>query len=286
MFLAMIFWGASFVYIKVCYKFIGPVTMIFFRLVIASTLLLIINKLVFKAKVRKEDYKLFFLLGFTEPFLYFIGEGYGLKFITSTQASVIIATIPLFAMIAAVFIYKEKLTKLNITGVIVSFGGILLLIGKEGLKDSTATIGFILMFIAVFAAVANSLIIFKLGNKYSSFTIITFQNLVGAVLFLPLFLILEFNSISWQIANMELILSILFLAIFPSVISFLLYISVLKKIGVARTSVFSNLIPIITGFLAFFMLGEKFTTLEILGIVIVVLGLFLSQQRSSIPYEG
>lgn len=260
--------------------------MIFFRLVIASTLLFLINKFIYKSKIDKKDYKLFFLLGFTEPFLYFIGEGYGMQFVTSTQASVIIATIPIFAMISSVIVYKEKLSKLNISGIIVSFLGILLMIGKEGFKDSVVFIGFLLMFLAVLAAVANSLIIYKLGDKYSSFTIITYQNLVGALLFLPMFFILEFGSLSLETFNTELILSILFLAIFPSVLSFLFYISVLKKLGVAKTSVFSNLIPIITGVLAFLMLGESFSQLEVIGIAVVITGLFLSQQKSVLPYEG
>lgn len=286
MILAMIFWGASFVFIKITYKYVGPITMIFFRLSIASSLLLIVNKFYYKSSVNKTDYKMFFFLGFTEPFLYFIGEGYGLKYVSSTQASVIIATIPIFAMVASVFIYKEKLTKLNILGVVISFIGILLLIGKEGLQDTGALIGFILMFLAVLAAVANSLIIYKLGNKYSSFTIITYQNMVGAALFLPMFLILEVNSISLDIFKPELIISLLFLAVFPSVLSFLFYISVLKKIGVARTSVFSNLIPIITGVLAFLMLGESFSILEVTGIIVVITGLYLSQQKNQIPYEG
>lgn len=286
MILAMLFWGASFVFIKITYKYIGPVTMVFFRLVIASGLLFLINKLTYKSKIDRKDFKLFFLLGFTEPFLYFIGEAYGMQFVSSTQASVIIATIPIFAMISSVIIYKETLSKLNISGVIVSFIGILLMIGKEGLQDSVVFIGFLLMFLAVLAAVANSLIIFKLGDKYSSFTIITYQNLIGALLFLPMFFILEFKTISLDVFNSELIMAILFLAIFPSVLSFLFYISVLKKLGVAKTSVFSNLIPIITGVLAFFMLGETFSLIEVLGIVVVITGLFLSQQRSTIPYEG
>lgn len=286
MIMAMLFWGASFIFIKITYKYIGPVTMIFFRLVIASTLLFIVDRIIYKSKIDRNDYKLFFMLGFTEPFLYFIGEGYGMQFVSSTQASVIIATIPVFAMIAGVLLYKDKLSKINTGGVVISFLGILLIIGKDGLRDSVVYIGFALMFLAVLAAVANSLIIYRLGGKYSSFTIITYQNLVGAILFLPMFFILEFNSLSAGIFKGELILSILFLAIFPSVLSFLFYISVLKRLGVARTSVFSNLIPIVTGVLAFFMLGESFTLMEISGIVVVITGLYMSQQKNVIPYEG
>lgn len=283
MFLAMIFWGASFVFIKIVFEYVGPVTMILFRLIIASSILFIIDKFWFKSRIEKSDYSTFFLLGFTEPFLYFIGEGYGLQYVTSTQASVIIATIPVFAMLFSIVLYKERVGKVNVTGVLISFAGVLTMIGIRGLLDKGQLIGILLMFLAVFAAVFNSLVLVKLGKKYSSFTIITYQNIVGCILFLPLFFILEVGDLSIEIVTMRLILSLMFLAIFPSVISFLLYISTLKRIGVTKTSVFSNMIPIITGILSFLLLGDNLTLREIVGIGIVILGLFLSQKKHPHP---
>lgn len=287
MFFAMTFWGASFVFIKIVYKYTGPITMIFSRLLIASIILItiyVINKK--REKVDKKDYLLFFFMGFTEPFLYFIGEGYGMKYISSTHASVIIATIPIFAMLASMVFYKEKVSITNMFGAIISFTGIMLMIGIKVLKEKGSIIGILLMFFAVFAAVANSLLIYRLGDKYTSLTIITIQNLVGACLFLPMFLFLEAGDFSYNIFNREFVVSIFFLAIFPSVLSFLLYISVLKKIGVTKTSAFSNLIPIITGIFSFMLLGSRFNIREILGVMIVVTGLFLTQRSEKIPYEG
>ncbi|QEN05426.1 DMT family transporter [Thiospirochaeta perfilievii] len=287
MLFAMIFWGASFVFIKIIYKYTGPITMIFSRLVIASILLGLIYLFNKKREViDKKDFPIFFLMGFCEPFLYFIGEGYGMKYVSSTHASVIIATIPIFSMLAALVIYKEKVTKLNIFGVFISFIGIVLMIGSKILREEGSILGFMLMFFAVLSAVANSLLIFKLGGRYSSLTIITMQNLVGALLFLPLFIVLEANTITISIVNQEFILSILFLAIFPSVISFLLYISVLKKIGVTKTSSFTNLIPIITGVISFIFLGSRFSFREVMGISVVIIGLFMTQRVQKIPYEG
>lgn len=285
--LAMLFWGASFVFIKVVYKYAGPITMIFSRLIIASAVLFLIY--IFNKKrqiIAKKDYPLLFLMGFTEPFIYFIGEGYGLKYVSPTHGAVIIATIPIFAMLASIIVYKERVTVVNIAGIIISFTGIVLMIGLEGLLEKGSLLGFSLMFLAVFAAVINSMIIFKLGDKYSSLTIITVQNIVGTALFLPLFLILEAGSVNSNMLNMEFILSILFLALFPSVLSFILYISVLKQIGVTKTGAFSNVIPVVTGVISFLFLGSRFSLTEVLGILLVILGLFFTQKRTAIPYEG
>lgn len=284
---AVLFWGASFVFIKIVYRYVGPITMIFSRLVIAT--LILMSVYLFNKKreiVERRDYLTFFLMGFTEPFLYFIGEGYGMQYVSSTHASVIIATIPVFAMLSAVLFYKEKISRLNMLGVIISFSGIIIMIGRTIFQEEGSVIGILLMFFAVIAAVANSLLIYRLGNKYSSLTIITMQNLVGAILFLPMFFLLEFNSVDITILNREFWLSILFLAIFPSVLSFLLYISTLKKIGITKTSAFSNAIPIITGIISFILLGNRFSPREVLGITVVIIGLFLTQRSEEvIPYE-
>ncbi len=216
---AMTFWGASFVFIKIVYKYTGPITMIFSRLVIASIVLVTIYLLNKKReKINKKDYLLFFFMGFTEPFLYFIGEGYGLKYVSSTHASVIVATIPIFTMFAATIFYKEKISFINFIGVIISFLGIIIMIGFRVLNEKGSLLGIFLMFFAVLAAVGNILLIFKLGDKYLSLTIITFQNLVGAFLFLPLFLFLEAGNLSYNVLNPEFIFSILFLSIFPSLL--------------------------------------------------------------------
>lgn len=284
---AMLFWGASFVFIKIVYRYVGPLTMIFGRLLIASTALLLIYILNSKRDIiRKRDCPIFFFMGFTEPFIYFLGEGYGMKFVSSTHASVIIATIPIFAMLGAMLVYREKVFKINVFGIFISFLGILVMIGVKGLQAEGSIIGFALMFLAVFAAVINSMIIFKLGDSYSSLTIITFQNIVGTLLFLPLFILFESSSLSAVIINREFILAMVFLALFPSVLSFLLYISVLKQIGVAKTGAFSNVIPIVTGIISFILLGTRFQVNEVIGIIFVITGLFLSQRTNPIPYEG
>ncbi len=286
--LAMTFWSSGFVFTKIVYKYTGPITTIFLRMLLSSSILLILflcNKK--RDKIERKDIKIFILMGFFEPFLYFIGEGYGLKYISTTYASVIVATIPIFSMLAAVLIYKEKVTKLNVFGVLISFIGIFVMIGLDNFKESGSIIGILLMFFAVLAAVSNSMLLVKLGNRYKSITIITFQNLVGALLFLPLFLILEIKSINLNILNAEFFLSIIYLSTCSSVISFVIYFSLIKKLGITKVSAFSNLIPVLTAIISFILLGTRTTATEILGIIIVITGLFFTQHiKKEITYKG
>ena len=93
----MLFWGMSFVWTSILMKSFQPVSIIFIRLVISSLFLFGVS-LIFRKweRVQRSDYLLFFLSAVFNPFLYFLGENYGLKYSSPTIASVIIATIRFF----------------------------------------------------------------------------------------------------------------------------------------------------------------------------------------------
>jgi len=124
MILAMIFWGFSFVWSKILLEYYEPITIVFLRLLISSLFLFAIGYFFKKLKpIAKADVSKFLLLSFFQPFLYFIGETIGLKYVSSTTASVLIATIPLFTPIVAYYFLKEKLSVLNFAGIIISVFG-------------------------------------------------------------------------------------------------------------------------------------------------------------------
>ena len=130
---AMIFWGMSFVWSTQVYQNLNPTATIFFRLVVATiffTAILFLFHL--NEKVKKEHLGLFALAAMFEPFLYFIFEGYGLKNTSPVIGSGIIAMIPLVTPVAARIFLKERLTPMNIIGVIVSFVGVIgMLVNKK-----------------------------------------------------------------------------------------------------------------------------------------------------------
>lgn len=125
----MIFWSFSFVWFKIANIDYDPVAIIFTRLCIAIVFLtgfLWITRRF--TPVKKGDRKYFLLLALFEPFFYFLGESFGLTYVSSTVGSVIISTIPVFAVIFAWVIYRERLKLINYAGVIISFIGVLIFI--------------------------------------------------------------------------------------------------------------------------------------------------------------
>jgi drug/metabolite transporter (DMT)-like permease len=147
----------------------------------------------------------------------------------------------------------------------------------EGTISGAPIIGILLMFLAVFSTQGYAILLKKLSSDYNALSIVSFQNLLGAVYFLPLFLVIDLPSFKVHSLRFEDFLPIIYLGLFASTFSFLLFIQGVKKIGVAKSMVFTNFIPVVTAIMAMQVLGERMTLLKVLGIFITVFGLFMSQ---------
>lgn len=276
--LAVVFWGISYVWMKVVYEYYNPITTMFLRLSLSSVLLYALLSVVGKKEtIKREDYGAFMLLSFFSPFCYFLGESFGLMLVTPTIAAVIIATIPVFSPLLGYLAFKERLSMLNLSGFFVSFVGVIIMILDFEFRFSASPAGIMLLFFAVASALINMVFLKKLTLKYSSQTIIKTQNLLGALFFLPLLLIFDFNSFISVKPTAELIWALVKLAVFASTLAFIFYTIALREIGVARASVFTNLIPVFTAIFSYFILRETIDLSKILGIIIVISGLLLSQ---------
>jgi drug/metabolite transporter (DMT)-like permease len=278
--LSMLFWGLSFVWFKIVVKCYDPITIIFLRLIISGSLMILFMFVTRSWQtIKRKHLKYFLLLSFSQPFCYFLGESFGLTMVSSTIASVIIATIPLFSPIAAYFMVKEKITIHILAGIIVSFAGILLMLINPDFSLSASPKGVLLLFVAVFSAVAYSVIIRKISHEYNPVTIITHQNLIGAIYFLPLFLIFDFKHFITIKPDWETILAMLQLAVFASTLAYVFYIIAIKGMGMIKANVFTNLIPVFTGLFSFLILNEKFTSFKIAGMILAMFGVLVSQSH-------
>ena len=280
--LAMIFWSYTFIWYKVVYDFYNPVTVVFFRLIISSIFLFVLMyPLKRLQKIQKGDFKYFLLVAIFNPFLYFLGESYGIKYVSSTLAAVIIATIPLFTSFTSSYFLHEKITKMNILGVIVSVFGVSMVIFNKGEFVDASLFGIGMLSFAVAAAIGYTLVLKKLTHKYNSITIVTYHNFIGIFLFAPLFLILDFKEFQVHGFSSEAWIPLLELAIFGSSFAFIFFTFSIQRIGVGKANAFTNLIPVITAVIAYFVLKETLNINKMTGITLVIGGLFLSQIKAS-----
>lgn len=277
--LAMLFWSLTFVWFKIAFVSYRPYEITFLRLLLAAVLLFVVMGISRqREKISRKDFLRLMLVAFCEPFMYFIGEANGMQYVSSTLGSLVISTIPLFAALGAWLILKEKLSGYLIWGLIISTLGVAIM--SLGSSDLSATLkGVLFLLIAVFAGVFYGITVRNLTHRYRALTIVAWQCLFGLVYFLPLFLYYDgahFFSMKHSATGLGTIAA---MSIFASVGAFLLYTGVIRELGVIRSNVFTNLIPVFTVALAFFILGDRLTVYSTIGLMLTLVGLVLSQYK-------
>lgn len=279
--IAMIFWGMSFVWSTQVYQNLNPTATIFLRLVVATiffTAILFTFRL--NEKVKKEHLGLFALAAMFEPFLYFIFEGYGLKNTSPVIGSAIIAMIPLVTPIAARVFLKERLTPMNIVGFIISFAGVIVMLLNKNLEFTASPKGILFLSGAVLVAVGYSIALIKLTKLYKPLTITWVQNIIGMIYFIPMVIIMERFEPS-NFANVNgYIIPLVCLGVFCSAVAYALWAFAFSKLGASRANVYSNLIPVFTAIFSYLLAIEEMTVFKVIGILVVVFGLVLSQMKS------
>ncbi len=283
---AMIFWGFTFVAFKFAYQSFRPISIVTFRLAV-SIFFLFGFAVLFKRlnRIKRKDQKWFLLLAIVEPFFYFLGEAYGLTRVTATVGAVIISTIPLIVPFASYYLFREKLTPMNYLGLAISFGGVLLVVLTKSGGLAADWKGILLMFVAVISAVSYTMVVKILADDYTPITITAYQSFYGLLMFIPLFLFMEIPHLDFSVVTTNSLLAVGYLGVFGSGICFILITIGIRELGAARANIFGNLIPVVTAIVSFFVLKEAMPLMKVLGIIIVILGLFLSQ-ISSLRVKG
>lgn len=281
--LAVVLWGLSFVWTNdILMHNVPPFTLLFVRLACAGILLYVYSRLTKKLqKVEKKDLKYMFLMAFCEPFIYFIGETYGMKFTGSAVlAAVIIATIPITCLVAEKIIYKIPYTALKIIGTAITIPGILMVVMKGG--DQTSVdhyYGIALLFLAVAGATGYAAVVKKLSGKYNSTTITTYQFVIGAMLFFPLFLGFGLDGINSTFFSKDVMVPLLSLAILCSCLAFLCWVNAIARLGMMKANIFSALIPAVSAVGAAAMGQENITVLAVIGMAVVIAGVIIAQKN-------
>lgn len=284
LFFSAIFWGSSFVFTKYLLETFSPVTIIFIRSIFASAFLLLFCFIFLRKHLRidKKDSKTILTFSFLEPFLYFLFETYSLKYSSASVVSIIIATIPLFTALLSRYYFKESFTRLHMAGAFLSLVGIAVMLFPEFSDASFRIEGILLAFGAVLAAVGYGFYLKKLPSSYHPVVVVTFQNVVGAVLFLPLFLILSSMEGFPKWADLTSgfnLFYLIILAVFCSSLAFIFFLKGLQNLGLGRSNIFTNLIPVVTAVISFFLLHEEFRFHKFMGMLIVITGIFMVQKK-------
>jgi drug/metabolite transporter (DMT)-like permease len=274
---AMMVWASSFIALKSSIGPIGPMSVIFLRMLIASICFLYFIKGFSKLQFSKDDIKYIILMVFFEPCLYFIFEAKALQYTTAGQAGMITSMMPLITAIGAGIVLKEVITrKLLIGSLLAVAGGIWLsLSASSGESASNPLLGNTLEFLAMVCGAGYAISIRRLSAKFSAIFLTAVQSFAGLIFFFP-FAIWEYYNVPMNITY-EALAWVLYLGIVVTLAGYGLFNFALGRIEASKASVYVNLIPVFTVILAFLILGERLQFIEIVASFVILSGVFISQ---------
>ncbi|MBP7741750.1 MAG: DMT family transporter [Aliarcobacter sp.] len=277
----MFIWASSFIALKAAMNDLGPFTVIFFRMIIASLCFLYFIKGFLKYDFSKRDIKFILLLALLEPCLYFIFESKALQYTTASQAGMITSLMPILTAMIAGYFLKEIITKKMIIGSLIAMSGAvwLSLQGTSSIEAPNPLLGNFLEFLAMLCAAGYTTVARYLSDKYSALFVTAIQVFIGAIFFTPLFLYEYLNT--GLNMTMESFLWVLYLGVVVTLAGYGLYNYALTKIEASKASIFIYLIPIFTLILAYFILNEQLSALEFTACFIILFGVFISEVSSS-----
>ena len=291
---AMLCWAGAGIAVKEALVVFSPLTLIVLRFTLAIVLMLLVgvlfrrNEVLGLQRVEKRDIPLFVLGGLFQPFLYFIFETYTYQsFASPTIAEAMLSTQPIMAPILAFIILREKVTRNNVVGILISTVGmlLLLLVGANNFALGNPW-GVLLAIVTVSMSVGYTIILRRIPTRYSSLSIVFYVQLVALVLFYAVWGVFDRQSLQDTIAplsaDLSPVIAVGYLAVFASVTAFILFCYTVRQIGVTRANVFNNVRPVFTALLMWVIFDERLPIWKWVGIIVIVIGLFISQKQRKI----
>ncbi|MBW3632922.1 MAG: DMT family transporter [Chloroflexi bacterium] len=273
-------WASTFVATKAAFAEVSPLAFLFSRfaimVVVAFAVLLVMQRGAGR-RVDRSDWRLFALAGLTGFTLYQLGFMLGLSRTSPFSSSLLIAMVPLFTVLMLA-IMGEPTPLQGWVGLGVALVGVAIFLFDKRDASSGTLLGDLLSIGAAIAFAAYGIITRPLVKKYPAETYTAWSVLAGAI---PLFVISLPGALrqDWQALSGAAWLTIVYLAIFPVYIAYILWNFAISRRGVAKATTFSLLVPIVAGLLSAVFLDEPFGPLKLLGAGLVLAGLIIVRTR-------
>ena len=288
--LTMTIWGFSFMFSKKAFEFTDPITLLAYRFVVAFVLIHLAKMLLrirFDLKGKPVQYLL--ILGIIQPIIYYLCENYGMLYSSTTFTGVMIALIPIAALIGGAVFLKEIPSAVQIIGSAVSVGGVIVLSVTPGTEKIATARGAVLMTVAVIAAASFMLLSKGISGMFSTFerTYFVFAESGAFYLLLALFRTkFNFRALAQPLAEKSFVTSVAFLGVMASFVCYFLQNFYVARMSVAEASVLANLSTVVTIITGIMILGEPLTAKTIPCTVAIIAGVIVVQLASLRKEEG
>jgi drug/metabolite transporter (DMT)-like permease len=286
MLLTISIWGINFTAVKIALASFAPLAFNAVRFTLATSVTMLVLAWQARAthdnsllRVPSRDIGRIVLLGLAGHSIYQVLFANGLARTTPANASLLMATSPIWVAVLGYLLRIERINRLMFAGIILSFAGIALLVssgGKVGLGGSTLLGDAMLLGCAILWAVYTTASKPLLG-RYSPLKLTAWSMVAGTI---PLVFagIPDLLRQDWSAVPPIAWAALFYSAVFSVTVGYVIWYASVQRVGNARTAIFSNLTPIVAILFAWLTLGDALAPLQLLGAIIVLTGLVITRR--------
>lgn len=273
-----IIFGFSFLFTKGALDYVTPSQLLALRFLAAALTMSLLWALgVLKIKLKVQDLKGLLPLAIVQPILYFLFETQGVRLTTASEAGLMIALIPVFVTLLAIFALREIPSLLQSFFILLSvLGVIFIVLSGDKMSSSNQILGFLALFGAVLAAAFFNILSRNLSKRFSPAEL-TFVMMWTGALFFTFLALFEPGSIGALAAALKLKFvwtGVLYLGVFSSVLAFFGINYALSKLEASRAAVFNNLSTIVSVLAGVFFGHEPFLWYHFVGGILILTGVW------------
>ena len=278
--LLSLIWGASFLFIEIALKVMGPVTLVFFRVLVGAFCLLAYLRIRQKTLPTSIGFWApVFMMGLLNNVIPFSLISYGQVFITGGMASIINANTAFFGVIvAAVTLADERLEWRRLIGVLIGISGVIIVVGPHNLIDFNPTSIGQLAVVGATLSYAIASVWAKLRlNGYDSELIACGMLIAATILMAPLMFWID--GMPLFSISLSLVGVFIGLGAVGTSIAYLLYFRILKMAGASNLMLVTIIVPIFAVILDAMVLSQFISFADMIGFIIVAIGLAIMDGR-------
>ena len=288
--------GFSFLFTKIALGYASPLTNLAHRYTIAALVMVVLHQtklikvslsrkdifsiLPIKVSLSRKDIFSILPMSLFYPLFFFIFQSFALQYISSSEAGILQALVPIFTLLLASAFLKEKTSLLQKFFLFLSVAGVVFIFLSKGANfgTETASFGFLLMLGSVLANAINNILSKSKGGRYRAMDMTAVVIFVGFVTFNTLSLTshyLEGNILAYvaPLGQVSYLLSILYLGILASIVTGSLSIYAIVRLGASTVSVFGNLGTVLTIVAGALILHEPIYSYHVIGATLIIAGI-------------
>jgi len=277
-------WGSAFIAIKISVEFINPFSVASLRLILGAFFLFVIFSLKkYSFNISKKNIILIILIGVIGNFIPFSLISWSELYVQSNVAGLLLSVGPLFTLVLSHFLTKDdKFTLIKFISISIGFLGVLIIIGFDTILnlvngDAENLFPKIAIVLSALGYSISSILAYNIKNL-GTIQLTTFVTISAAIVSIPFMVIGEIQSPSFF--HLNSVLAIIYLGLFPTALAFQLRFYLISKAGPIFLSYVAYLIPIFAIIWGYIFLKEVVSFEVILGVVLVLVGVFISQKKT------